>query len=156
MMRLVASCGLVVGLGLVGYAVKLSVTGPPAADPAAVTAAAALVVVEGADVGDAAVGAVVPARLVIRNDSAAPIRFVGGPFGCLPGGCLRSTGPCPLTIPPGGAADIPLDVSAAAPGPFRLAAPVFLDVAGAAVERTAYVTGHGVPADDLGATPLRP
>lgn len=127
-----------IGVAAIGCAAALFLSKAPTVDPGTV-------VVEGTDVGERPVYAELPAIVRIRNNSDAPIRFVGGPNGCQPGGCMHTTGPCPLVIPAHSAQDIPLAVSVSTPGPFRLGVCVYLDVAGVAVERTVDLTGTGVP-----------
>ena len=141
MRHVAAACGLLVGVAAVAYAVTLFLSGPRAIEPGTV-------VVEGADIGDTAVDTVTPTRIRIRNDSDVAIRFVGGPYGCQPGGCLRTTGECPLTIPARTTAEVTLSVSLSATGPFQLTVPVYLDLAGTGVERTVYLTGTGVQTAD--------
>jgi hypothetical protein len=146
--RAVAAGGLVVGLGLIVYAAVMMVadartTGAPASGGTEPVDGDA-VVVEGADLGDIPTGADVPAHVLIHNRSNSPVRFIGGPNGCQPGGCLRTTGICPMTIPSNSVGDVPLSVSVSAQGSFRLTVSVYLDITGAAVERTVYLTGRGV------------
>jgi hypothetical protein len=149
MRRLVAACGFLLGLAAIGYAVMLLLAKPT-------TITAGEVVVEGTDIGDTAVDTIAAARVVIRNDSNVAIRFVGGPFGCQPGGCLKTIGECPRTIPAHSTAEVILEVSVSAPGSFRLTVPVYLDLAGVGVERTVYLTGTGVPAADNPVTAGQP
>jgi hypothetical protein len=155
MRRVLAIFGLVIGLATIGYAVVLFTSEPPAAEGAAAVEPTAIVV-EGTDIGETAVHTEVPARVRIHNNSNGAIRFIGGPNGCQPGGCMRTTGKCPLTISPNSVEEIPLSVSVSMLGTFRLAVCVYLDVAGAAVERVVYLSGIGIPSVHIPATPERP
>jgi hypothetical protein len=140
-LKAIGIAGFGLGLAAIAYAVVLLTAKPEAVDPAAVA-------VEGAEIGEAPLFTEVPAIVRIRNDSPVAIRFVGGPDGCQPGGCMHTTGPCPLTIPANSTAEVPLSVSASRPGPFRLVASIYLDLAGVSVERTVEIAGTGAAPPD--------
>lgn len=138
-LRVFAWIGIAIGLGAIGCAAALVLERLPTVEPGAI-------VVEGPDIGTTAVYTEVPAAVRIHNNSDVPIRFIGGPNGCQRGGCMHTTGPCPLTIPAHETADVPLAVTVSTVGPFRLSVCVYLDLAGVAVERTVDLTGTGIPA----------
>ncbi len=152
MNRIIAICGLVIGFGVIGYAVLIFTTDTaqaPKVEPAAI-------VVEGADIGEIPIGGMVPVHIRIHNNSNVAIRFIGGPNGCQPGGCMNTTGTCPLTIEANSVAEIPLDVRASILGSFQLEVCVYLEVAGAAVYRTVNLTGYAVPAAENEAVFAKP
>lgn len=152
MCRVVTICGLVIGFATIGYAVSLFVTSHTQLPTVERTA----IVVEGADIGEIPVGVMVPVHIRIHNNSNVAIRFIGGPNGCQPGGCMNTTGTCPLTIEANSVAEIPLDVRASILGSFQLEVCVYLDLAGAAVQRTVHLTGQAVPATGNEATLAKP
>jgi len=94
MTRIIAICGLIVGLAALGYAVLLFCEHPEQPH----TVESGTVVVEGAELGEVGLQSIVPAYIRIHNNSNVAIRFIGGPNGCQPGGCMKTTGQCPLTI----------------------------------------------------------
>jgi len=142
MCRAVTICGLVIGFATIGYSISLFMASP--AQPRTVERSE--IVVEGADIGEVPVGVMVPVRIRIHNNSNVAIRFVGGPNGCQRGGCMKTTGPCPLSIDANSVVEIPLDVCASIAGSFQLEVCIYLDLAGAAVLRTVHLTGYAVPA----------
>jgi len=152
MSRVVLICGFIIGLAAIGYAIALFAENTK--QPVIVEREA--VVVQGAELGETPIYAMTPIRFRIQNNSNVAIRFIGGPNGCQPGGCLKTTGPCPLTIEANSVAEIPLDVSVSTLGSFQLEVCVYLDLAGVGVARTVYLTGTGVPATEEAATLARP
>lgn len=152
MCRVVTIGALVIGFATIGYAVSLFMASP--AQPPTVEGTAILV--EGADIGEIPVSVMVPVHIRIHNNSNVAIRFIGGPNGCQRGGCMKTTGTCPLTIEANSVAEIPLDVSVSGLGSFQLEVSVYLDLAGSAVERTVYLTGHGIPAAESNSIPTKP
>ncbi|MSR51663.1 MAG: hypothetical protein EXS09_00015 [Gemmataceae bacterium] len=152
MCRVVTIGALAIGLATIGYAISLFMASP--AQPPKVERTA--IVVEGADVGETTIGVIVPVHIRIHNNSNVAIRFIGGPNGCQRGGCMKTTGPCPLTIDANSVADVPLDLSVSMLGSYQLSVCVYLDIAGSAVERTVYLTGHGIPAAESNSIPTKP
>ena len=116
MCRVVTIGALAIGLATIGYAISLFMASP--AQPPKVERTA--IVVEGADVGETTIGVIVPVHIRIHNNSNVAIRFIGGPNGCQRGGCMKTTGPCPLTIDANSVADVPLDLSVSMLGSYQL------------------------------------
>lgn len=153
MRRFLAICGFALGFGAIGYAVTLIVKDTPKKAP---EISREDIVIDEIDIGEATMYGIVPTHLRIHNNSQTAIRFIGGPNGCQPGGCIRTLGPCPLEIEAGTTVEIPLEVSVSAEGSVRLQVDLYLDLAGVGVERTTHLAAVGLPPDKNATAILKP
>jgi hypothetical protein len=142
MTRIAIKCVLFVGLICMAYAAYLF-----GVNPSLKSDAQDEITLEGSHFGNAPINRIVRAKITVVNKSRFPIRFLGGPDGCQPGGCIKMTGECPQIIDPHSSRDIPLLVSVSQLGNCSLIINVYLDTGGKSTLHQVQIMGCGLPVD---------